>query len=425
MENYRKELERLHAKIEARKKELRPEIIERKRQAAATAIIDLKRKIALLTTNEAQFQKKARDLEAEVRVRRVSNDSDDLRREIALREEVLSRLGAELERTRVELQADLELTKEGLEPDERVSASRVRKWSKAQPARITDGKSKLTKTIATGVGSFLLPMVVVVLLEIRKARINSHDEIQRGLGLSVLGSLPLIPGAAMRNLRSTSPKQQYWRTLLAESVDSIAAVLLRGVKQNTIRKVMVSSATSGEGKTTLAANLATSLASAGHSTVLVDFDLRCPALHRVLDLNLQPGLNELLRDPKELHASLQKTQIPNLAFLAAGRWSSTGLAGLATADLKSLFKQLLVDFEFVVVDGSPILPIVDTRLIAQHVDTVIISVLRDKSRVPQVRAACELLRTFSVSILGVVMTGSFSAAYPDSKYSKYSGPKAV
>jgi capsular exopolysaccharide synthesis family protein len=295
--------------------------------------------------------------------------------------------------------------------------------SEAQPARVSaiDSRSRLTKTLGIGFVWFLIPVALIVWLDARKGRISSGTEVVQGLGFSVLGAVPLVPLRVMRRLDGPSNKEKYWRALLSESVDSIAAVLLRGAKSNTLHSVMVSSANAGEGKTTLAANLATSLGGAGCRTLLVDFDLRRPALHRLFDLPLQPGLCEVLRDRTACEAAIQATRIPNLSFLAAGRCHAIGLAGLASFDLKSLFAELRDKYEFVVVDGSPILPVVDTRLIAQHVDTVVLSVLRDVSCVPQVRAAGELLRKFAIPILGVVVTGSRGDAYPGS----YGGPYVV
>jgi Mrp family chromosome partitioning ATPase len=131
----------------------------------------------------------------------------------------------------------------------------------------------------------------------------------------------------------------------------------------------------------------------------------------VLGLSLQPGVIDVLHKVDAFESAVQATQIPNLMFVAAGRLNSTGLAGLAAADLKCLFDRMRAEFDFVVVDGSPILPVVDTRLIAQHVDAVVLSVLRDVSCTPHVRAACQLLEMFSVPILGVVVTGARGDVY--------------
>jgi capsular exopolysaccharide synthesis family protein len=409
-------LQGLDARLEARKKVLRGELAEFKRHSAGSGIDALKRKIVLLTTQEGLLGKQVKELEEESKkFGRSSIDVEMMRAEILALQDVLSRLGTELERTRVESQAD-----------SKSSSGRVTLMSEAQPARAGDSKKRMAKIAGAGAAAFILPFVLIVWLDARKERINTGSDVEQGLGLSVLGSVPMIPPRVMKRLDGASPREQHWRTLLSESVDSIAAVLLRAAQFGDNRVVMVSSATAGEGKTTLAAHLATSLAIAGHRTALVDFDLRRPALHRVLGLNLKPGVSDVLDDSQLFDASFQATQIPNLMFLSAGRWNNAGLAGLAAADLKTLFDRLRAEYEFVVVDGSPLLPVVDSRLIAQHANSVVISVLRDVSCAPQVRAACQLLDVFGVPILGVVVTGSRGEnSYYGPRYERLTDAEAV
>ena len=414
LEEHDRRLQTLDEKLAARKSALEPELIEHKRQFAAAAIDSLKDRIQLLQVQEDQLKKRSGELEADAKqIGKSSIDVEMMRHEIAAVQDVMGRLSSELQRTQVETQSDA-----------RTGWARVTLKSEAPPARTVAPKARLVKTLGAGVVSLFLPMAFIVWLDARKRRINSRADVELGLGLSVIGSVPLIPQRVMRRLDGSSAREQYWQTLLSESVDSIAAVLLRGADSGSSRMVMVSSANSGEGKTTLAAHLATSLAGAGCRTVLVDFDLRRPALHRVLGLSLQPGVAELLRDKPQFESAVQATQIPNLMFIAAGRSNGSGLGGLANADLKCLFDQLRAGFEFVVVDGSPILPVVDTRLIAQHVDAVVLSVLRDVSCTPQLRAACQLLGVFGVPILGVVVTGSRGDVY-QSPYEPHSEVQPV
>src|SRR5262249_39726275 len=99
-------LQELDKKIEARKEQLRPELTERHRQFAAAAVRELKAKITRLTAHENHYLKKSRELEAELKIRRAPSDVEDLAREIAQRERVLSQLGVEREQTKVELQAE-------------------------------------------------------------------------------------------------------------------------------------------------------------------------------------------------------------------------------------------------------------------------------------------------------------------------------
>ncbi len=415
IEELQHRLETHDKKLAARRQDVRDELIEQKRLTAAAGINALKRKTNLLIAQEKRLSAKAHELEGDAqKFGRSSVDVELLRGEIAAKQELSSRLGSEVQRTSVELEA---------EPKN--SSSRVMRLGDALPARATDLKTRLPKILGIAVAGLLLPIGLIVWLDSQKERINSGTEVTQGLGLVVLGAVPRVPERIMRRLDGSSPKERYWRTLLSESVDSVAAVLLRGAKAEGIRVVMVSSATAGEGKTTLAANLATSLAGAGRRTVLVDFDLRRPALHRVFGLPLSPGINDVLREPQAFDSAIQTTEISNLAFLPAGTWNAAGLGKLAFADLKSLFAHLRDSFEFVVVDGSPVLPVVDTRLIAQHVDTVVLSVLRDVSCIPQVRAAGDLLTTFAIPIFGVVVTGSRNDAYPHSTYEPYLEAKAV
>jgi Mrp family chromosome partitioning ATPase len=160
-----------------------------------------------------------------------------------------------------------------------------------------------------------------------------------------------------------------------------------------------------------------SLSRTGRRTVLVDFDLRQPALDGVFGLPVQPGVGELLKHEIELPAAVHSGQSDRLSVITAGNWSRGSVEVLANGSTSSLFESLRSEYDFVIVDGSPILPVADTRFISQHVDGVVLSVLRDISRIPKVAAACELLAAFNVRILGAVVTGSTQDQYY--QHSKY------
>src|SRR5262249_18349822 len=155
------------------------------------AISGLKSKTAQLSGLEDQYLKKSRELESEFKIRRAANHVEDLAREVAQRERVLSQLGVEHQQRKVELQAEVDRAKDGLDSDGRIAGPRVKQWSKAQPAH-ADPKSRLTKTVVAGLAGLLLPVLFIVWLDVRRDCINSRDEIERGLGLSVIGAVPMI-----------------------------------------------------------------------------------------------------------------------------------------------------------------------------------------------------------------------------------------
>jgi capsular exopolysaccharide synthesis family protein len=179
---------------------------------------------------------------------------------------------------------------------------------------------------------------------------------------------------------------------------------------------MVSSASGGEGKTTLATQLAMSLARAGRQTVLVDFDLRRPAFDEVFGLPLEPGVCEGLRRQSSVSALVHQVANDNLAVVTAGRWDRSALASLSNGAAAAMFKQLREEYEFVVVDTSPILPVADARFVSQHVDAVVLAVFRDVSQAPKIEAACEILAAFGVQTVEAVVTGP-----NDNMYGKHMG----
>jgi len=126
-----------------------------------------------------------------------------------------------------------------------------------------------------------------------------------------------------------------------------------------------------------------------------------------------PGLGELLcsRVPTDFGEYLQETSTDNLWLLTAGARRHGALAELSDARVADLFREFKEHFEYVIIDGPPVLPVVDTRLIARHADGVVISLLRDVSELPKVKAACQLLQTYRVRILGGVVIGASGDVY--------------
>jgi capsular exopolysaccharide synthesis family protein len=200
-------------------------------------------------------------------------------------------------------------------------------------------------------------------------------------------------------------------------VDGIAARLLHVAEFERTQVVMVSSAAGGEGKTVLATQLAMSLARTGHKTLLVDFDLRRPAIEKVFKLALGPGVSEVLRGEAQVQEAIHETATANLSVMTAGAWNPRLLTILAGGITESLFASLRSQYEFIVVDGCPILPVADARFVSQHVDGVILAVLRDVSRAPKIRTACRILSALGVRMLGAVVADSAANGdYSDSRY---------
>ncbi|HWE37737.1 MAG TPA: CpsD/CapB family tyrosine-protein kinase [Isosphaeraceae bacterium] len=320
--------------------------------------------------------------------------------EIQSAEDAFKQIGSRVEALNVELDAPL----------------RVRRFQLAEPPRSPRLSKLAMATAAAGLGTLAAVVLGVSYLDARGRRIVAVEEVVHGLGMDLVGVLPALPDRrGRRALGDAREREAIWGSILLESVNSARALLLHAARADGLRVLMVASAVKGEGKTSLAGHLATSLARAGRRTLLLDADLRSPAAHRLFDLPLERGTCELLRGQATLAEALRPTVVPGLALVSAGYFDDRAVRALAQGDLQAVLDGARAEFDFIVIDTAPVLPVADTLHIAQHADGVIFSVLRDVSRLPAVHAAYQRLARLGVRMLGAVVAGApckdYQAAY--------------
>jgi len=249
-------------------------------------------------------------------------------------------------------------------------------------------------------------VVGISLLEFFARRVSTVGDVSGGLRLPVVGTLPLVNARGF-GARGSGAAQQ----LLIESVDAARTVLLHAFRKKNLRTVMVSSAGPGEGKTTLSAHLAASMARAGWRVLLIDGDMRCPSLHKVFGIPSDVGLGEALRGAANLREIVQAGPLPGLWLVPAGNGDAQTMRSLAQGGLALLLAEIKNEYDFILIDSAPILPVVDSQLMGQAVDGVILSVLQNVSRLPSVYAAYERMMLFQIDVLGVVVHGTAASTY--------------
>ncbi len=269
-----------------------------------------------------------------------------------------------------------------------------------------DKASRLQNAMVSGVCGFLAPVCLLLWWDVRARRINTVRDVSHGLGLTVVGTVPNLARSQLSRMLPDSRRHRQMQVCLNQSIDGIVAKLFLRHDARKARVVLVSSATRGEGKSTLSIQLAQRLAHTGAATLLVDFDLRKSSLHDVFNAPRSPGVSEFLRGETEFERIVRPTDSQHLSLLTAGAPFTNSLGTLSNGVTRSLFDQARKNFEFVVVDGSPILPVVDALLTSQHVDTVVLSMRRDVSEAPRIREACAQLSAFGVEECVAVLAGS-------------------
>ncbi len=276
---------------------------------------------------------------------------------------------------------------------------------------------KIKVASASGLATFGLLLVGVCLLESRTRRVYATSDVSLGLGVTVIGTVPGLParartlplaGAAVLN---ASPASLQAIGTMTESIDALRTLLLHAPQVDGSRVVMVTSALGGEGKTTLASHLAASLARAWRKTLLIDGDLRNPGAHSQFDMPAEPGFCEGLRGEIEFEDAVRPTSLSRLWLLPAGKVDSHSLQALAQGNVGAVFERLKEQFDFIVLDTSPVLPVPDALLFGQHADAVLLAVLRDVSRVPALYAAQQRLHALGIHPLGAVVIGEKAETY--------------
>jgi capsular exopolysaccharide synthesis family protein len=188
-------------------------------------------------------------------------------------------------------------------------------------------------------------------------------------------------------------------------------LLLHIAQQKKCRVIMISSAVAGEGKTLLSTHLAASLARAGYRALLIDGDLRRPSLHRIFGMEPSPGFSEALRGEFDIRETVQVGPTGGLWVIPAGQCDTLTMRALAQGGLQPLLERIKPEYDMVIVDSAPILPVADSQLLARETDGVLLSVLRNVSRLPLVFEAFQRLAMYQVELIGAVVHGAHSQAY--------------
>jgi capsular exopolysaccharide synthesis family protein len=388
-----RKLRNLKADLEKRRQEVREELKTRA-LASMEDNQELERRklevqIASFKQQHAQLETVVKDLEEKVKeYGKIDPRLEQLLSEIKAQTNLVETVGSRRDRERLELDAGPRVLVPS-EPD----------------LQRKDMRKQIAVTVVAPVLALLAACAGIAWLECRQRRVRSANHVAQGLGIPVVGAVPNLPNLE-RHLVGPAGETDLEGHPVMESIDSLRTLLLCDAATESTRVLLVTSAGPGEGKTTLASHLAGSLARAGRKTLLIDGDLRTPAAHQLFELPQQPGFSEVLLGEVEAAEAVLATPIDGLALMAAGQWDREVMQALARDGMQGIFEKLLEEFDFLVIDSHPVMAATDALLIGQRSDAVIVSVLREVSRAPQVYGACQRLAALGIRVLGAVVNGT-------------------
>lgn len=268
------------------------------------------------------------------------------------------------------------------------------------PGRPSSPRIALNLVVALGLG-LGGGLGLALLREQLNRRILHPSEVEHYLKTPMVGALPTVPDGHVVSERALAVWDRP-RSARAEAFRSLRAVLMMTPGHDGSRVFVVTSSVPGEGKTHASVGLAVAFAQLGHTTVLVDADLRRPSVHQIFKLADAPGVGEAAAEGfKADH--LQATRIPSLFLLSAGGPVENPTELLCSPELPVLMRRLRSDFQVVIVDTAPAGLTSDAAELARHSDGLVMVVRRNLAERSEVQTTLEQLRRVDTHILGVVL----------------------
>lgn len=396
---------------------LRPQYEERfkeKLQVELPDTIKLQEEIVIQEGEKKWLQEMIKGLSVEVEALRAKSDQTNVpaaaKQPLPSKELEIARLELErLDQQTKFVRDELEATRIEMKAGPRITSIQDAEIS---PIKDLRKETKLVSTALAGLGTFAFLALGVGWWEFRSGRIHTAADVTRRLGLHLVGSLPYAPEAVLHNpLASDDQPGDVTSQLWTESIDAVRTQLLHESRATPLRVVMVTSALAQEGKTTLAAQLAVHLAAAGRRTLLVDADLARPHLHESLGQAAAPGLCDVLRGQAGVADVVRPTPVPGLWLLTAGDPDRAAQQALARDAIQPILERLKAEFDMLVIDTSPVMPVVTPLLIGKHVDGVLLGLLCEQSRIVPIYAAWQRLRALDLRVLGAVVSCAPVSSY--------------
>lgn len=290
---------------------------------------------------------------------------------------------------------ELETPQDGTMPDARVVVE--------QRASIPEKPVSPTPIRNLGAGLALGLVLGTGLAFLRNAldnRIKDKKAVEEITGVGLIGNIPLDKKRQTESAISFNQDN----SAIAEAFRKVRTNLQFLAVDNPPQVILVTSSMPGEGKSTIAINIALALAEAEHNVVLVDGDLRKPSLADYLGLIGQVGFSTVLSGAVSPSEVMQKTRFPRLTVLTSGAIPPNPSELLGSLVAKKVLVELRSQYDYVIVDSSPLLAVTDAAILGADADGVLIVARYGKTKREQLAQAVASLNGVGATLLGALLT---------------------
>ncbi|MCD8383641.1 MAG: polysaccharide biosynthesis tyrosine autokinase [Clostridiales bacterium] len=280
------------------------------------------------------------------------------------------------------------------------------------PTQPTNTVNYVNTAIKGGLLGFALGVAILFLITISRQTIQRESDFKKRLNIECLASIPQISVKRRAKGNAQAMVSIYNPHISQSFLDAVRVLrtrVERDARDHGSKVLLVTSAAPGEGKSTLAANIAMSLAMDGRKVLLMDCDLRNPTVHEMLQLQPGKGVYELLTGEAKLDEVFQYDKAHRLYVLPGGKPCSNASEILDSQQMRELLSSVKPLVDYVILDTAPVGMITDTAVLAPLADGAIFVVKQDYARTGDILEAVEQLSESRIHMIGCVLNGVTSS----------------
>lgn len=267
----------------------------------------------------------------------------------------------------------------------------------------------------------IIGCVILLIYVLSRRTVKSRKELKKNLNLTDFGSIPYIRMKKRKTEtfhNSVSLMNERISQGYLEAIRKLRIRVIKEMEEEGNQTLLVTSSIPGEGKTTLAANLAISMAQQGKRVILVDCDTRNPSIAGVMnEQETHPGLGKVIRKQATLQEALSTVELPegsvhgkgSLQVMYGGEPNGKDASLLGTNGMKAVIAALQKQCDIVVLDTAPSGLLADAPLLARYVDVALYVVRYDYTKMRQIMDGIQSLSMSGIRILGYVFNNDASS----------------
>ena len=282
-----------------------------------------------------------------------------------------------------------------------LKSSNIRVIDRAERPRDAVSPRKGLNLLLGLLSGMVLAIGLTFFFEYLDSRLKTPEEVKAHLGLPALG---MVPALAPKSWKGREPLIHIGVPPgFAEAFRTIRTNVLFSSAEEGSRALVITSTGPGEGKTTVASNLAIGFAQAGQRVLLIDADMRRPRVHEVFGRRQEPGLSNVMVGNAKASQSVHKTGVPGLWLLAAGHLPPNPAELLGSQRFRDFVTSLKEHFDLILIDSPPVMAVTDAVIAAHAANGVVFVVGSEMTSRQAARAAVEHLEQGRVHFVGAIL----------------------